>query len=75
MAENTGCFLTFPSFMIEVNDSSDCVVSGIIADPSHQVHFNAHFAGCVSTVPVTILVIVICVVHPVFVFLIVRKLC
>jgi len=40
----------FPSFTIEVNDSSDCIVSGGTADPSELVDFNAHVAGCVSAV-------------------------
>jgi hypothetical protein len=50
LADNSGCFLMFPSFTIEVNDSSDCIVSGGTADPSELVDFNAHVAGCVSAV-------------------------
>jgi hypothetical protein len=42
--------LTYPTFTIEINDSFDGIVSGHMADPFHQVHFNAHQAGCVSAV-------------------------
>ncbi|MFN9982057.1 MAG: hypothetical protein ACK53Y_19180, partial [bacterium] len=47
---NTGCYLTYPTFTIEINDSFDGIVSGHMADPFHQVHFNAHQAGCVAAV-------------------------
>jgi hypothetical protein len=50
IADNKGYYLTFPSFTIDVNDSSDCIVSGAMADSSSVVHFNAHLAGIISAV-------------------------
>jgi hypothetical protein len=50
LADNTGCFLTFPSFTVEVNDQSDCTVVGQLATPDDEIHFDARQAGCVSAV-------------------------
>ena len=50
IADNTGCYLTFPSFTIEVDNQTDCTVMGQVGDTSHQIHFDAHQIGCVSVV-------------------------
>ena len=50
IADNEGCYLTFPSFTIEVNDRTDCTVVGSIATKADEIHFDANLAGRVSAV-------------------------
>ena len=50
LADNSGTFLSFPSFIIPVDDSTDCVVSGHSAPTNQLIHFDARVAGCTCAV-------------------------
>jgi hypothetical protein len=50
IADNDGIFLTFPDFILDVNDHHDCLVSCSCALSSNTVAFHEQSAGKVSAV-------------------------
>jgi hypothetical protein len=50
LCDNSGCFLTFPKFILQVDDSSDCIILGKNAHPSSIPHFDSRLVGNVSAV-------------------------
>jgi hypothetical protein len=50
LADNEGIYLTFPKFIIPVDDSVDCIVKGKFAYPDSTLYFDARLAGTVSAV-------------------------
>ena len=50
VADNTGAFLTFPEFIIKVDDSVDCFIKGSPASDSDTIYFDGRSAGLISAV-------------------------
>jgi hypothetical protein len=46
----SGCFLTFPSFFLPVNDSLDCIIKGHYLSDHIVVDFDSYIVGSVSAV-------------------------
>ncbi len=49
LVDNQGSFLTFPQFVLPVDDSSDCTISGSI-HTSYMIHFDSRIAGSIAAV-------------------------
>jgi len=50
LSDNSGCFLTFPTFFLPVDDSSDCIIKGnLVKTPSSPI-FDSRLVGMVSAV-------------------------
>jgi hypothetical protein len=50
LADNKGSFLTFPKFILPVDDSSDCTISGSLMDITTEAHFDSHLVGSICAV-------------------------
>ena len=48
IANNTGCYLTFPDFVIEVDDSVGCIVEFTLALTVAHFDFDGHIVAAVS---------------------------
>jgi hypothetical protein len=49
LANNTGSFLTFPTFILNIEDSSDCTIPGH-SSFSTQPHFDSRQAGSIAAI-------------------------
>ncbi len=49
IADNNGSFLTFPQFILPVNDSSDCTIAGSFCNSPEKIHFDS-IVGSISNV-------------------------
>jgi hypothetical protein len=50
LSDNSGCFLTFPTFFLPVDDSSACIIQGHFANSSFTPIFASRLVGVVSAV-------------------------
>lgn len=50
LADNKGSFLTFPKFILPVDDSSYCTISGSLMDITTEAHFDSRLAGSICAV-------------------------
>lgn len=50
LSNNSGCFLTFPTFFLQVDDSSDCITQGHLATPTSTTIFYSRLVGVVSAI-------------------------
>lgn len=50
IADNMGSFLTFHLFILPVDDSSGCTISGSLTDKSTDPDFDCHLVGSISAV-------------------------
>jgi hypothetical protein len=50
IADNDGSFLTFPKFILQVDNSSDCTISGTFCTNHDTIHFDSRIVGLVSNV-------------------------
>ncbi len=50
LADNSGSFLTFPKFILSVDDSSDCTILGSLATQTIDIHFDSRIVGSISAV-------------------------
>jgi len=49
-ANNSGSFLTFPKFILPVDDSSDCIIPGTMSCTTTPVDFDSRLIGSVASV-------------------------
>jgi len=49
LSDNSGCFFTFPTFFLTVDDSSDCIIGNLVKTPSSPI-FDSRLVGTVSAV-------------------------
>jgi len=49
VADNSGSFLTFPDFILPVDDSSDCTIDGCLG-VQRSLDFDSHLVGCSAAV-------------------------
>jgi hypothetical protein len=47
VADNKGSFLTFPTFILPVDDSSDCTISGQLEDSPTAYDFDSRLVGSI----------------------------
>jgi hypothetical protein len=50
LSDNSGCFLTFPTFFLVVDDSSDCIIQGQRPTTTTNPDFDSRLVGSVSAV-------------------------
>jgi len=50
LSDNSGCFLTFPTFFLPVDDSSDCIIKGNLVKTPSSPFFDSRLVGTVSAV-------------------------
>jgi hypothetical protein len=50
LSDNSGCFLTFPTFFLPVDDSSDCIIKGTLVKTPSSPIFDSRLVGTVSAV-------------------------
>jgi hypothetical protein len=50
LADNSGRYLSFPNFIIPVDDSSDCIIPGRPSNPCVNVDFDSQLFGSVAAV-------------------------
>ncbi len=50
LSDNSGCFLTFPTFFLPVDDSSDCIIKGNLVKTPSSPFFDSRLVGMVSAV-------------------------
>jgi len=50
LSDSSGCFLTFPTFFLPVDDSSDCIIKGQKLHKPIQPVFDSRLVGSVSAV-------------------------
>jgi len=51
LGDNSGCFLSFPSFILPVDDSLDCIIRGrFLLDTDDAIDFDSRLVGLVTAV-------------------------
>jgi hypothetical protein len=50
IADNVGSFFIFPSFILPVDDSSDCIVSSSFSSNHESPDFDSRLVGSISSV-------------------------
>lgn len=50
LGDNSGCFLSFPTFFLPVDDSSDCIIRGKFLPDNNVIDFDSHLVGSVLAV-------------------------
>ncbi len=51
LGENSGCFLSFPSFILPVDDSSDCIIRGsLMLNTDDAIDFDSQLVGLVTAI-------------------------
>jgi hypothetical protein len=50
LSDNSGCYLTSPTFFLTVDDSSDCIIKGILVRTPSSPVFDNRLVGMVSAV-------------------------
>jgi len=50
ISDNSGCFLTFPTFFLPVDDSSDCIIKRNLVKTPSSPSFDSRLVGTVSAV-------------------------